>query len=53
MYNINGKVYRAEKSPYTDTAASIRLNENLTAWFKTTTGVRQGDSISPTLFNIL
>ena len=37
---------------YIDTEACIRLNNVCTQWFETTSGVKQGDCISTTLFNL-
>ena len=37
---------------YTNTSSSVKLNNIFTKWFDTTTGVIQGDTLSPTLFNI-
>lgn len=35
---------------FKNTRACVRLNENYTEWFMVSQGVRQGDTISPTLF---
>ena len=37
---------------YSNTTSSVKLNNIFTKWFDTTTGVRQGDTLSPTLFTI-
>ncbi len=51
-HNIDGKIYKAIQSLLITTEASIKLSENLqTGWFSNDFGVRQGDSISPTLFS--
>ena len=50
--NINGKLYRAIKAMYSNTVSAIRLGNLTTDWFHTESGVRQGDNLSPTLFNI-
>jgi hypothetical protein len=50
--NIEGRVYMSIKSLYGKTEACIKLNDMITRKFHTITGVRQGDSLSPTLFNI-
>jgi len=57
MYNfynkgINGKMYFAVKSLYLSTEACVKVNNLYTPWFDYTYGVKQGDSLSPTLFNI-
>ena len=51
-YNVDGNFYNAIKSKYSNTTSSVKLNNIFTKWFDTTTGVRQGDTLSPTLFNI-
>jgi hypothetical protein len=50
---VSGKFYFAIKALYSDTWSQIRLNDVLTDRFSTTSGVRQGDALSPTLFIIL
>ena len=35
---------------YTNTEASVKLNDSLSSWFPCTSGVQQGDNLSPTLF---
>ena len=52
QYNINGKVYKAIQKLYSNTWSCIRLNSLYTEFFNTKSGVRQGDNLSPTLFNI-
>jgi hypothetical protein len=51
-YNIDGKIYRAINQLYKDTESCVRLNNELIRWFATSSGVRKGDVLSPTLFNI-
>jgi len=51
-YNIDGKIYFAIKKLYQNTVNTIRLNSYFTQWFKSEYGVRQGDVLSPTLFDI-
>ena len=51
-YNIDGKIYKCIKAMYSNPISSIKLNDYLTDWFHTDSGVRQGDSLSPTLFGI-
>ena len=52
FYNIQGNIYWAIKTLYNGTAACIRLNETYSEWFNTTSGVKQGDNLSPTLFSL-
>ena len=50
---INGKMYFAIKNIYTMTLACVKLNSNMkSSWFHTLFGVRQGDSMSPSLFSV-
>ena len=49
---IDGKMYFIIKALYTHTSSCINVNNNLTEWFDTLFGVRQGDCLSPSLFNI-
>ena len=51
-YNVDGWFYLAIKSMYNGSISAIRLNGIYTNWFDTTSGVRQGDNLSPTLFNV-
>ena len=50
LYGMGGKVYNSIKNLYSDTYSCIKLNSNFSNWFVTESGVRQGDSLSPTLF---
>ena len=49
-YNIDGKIYNCIKAMYNHPLSYIKLNSYVTEWFPTDSGVRQGDSLSPTLF---
>ena len=49
-YGINGKMYKAILTLYNKTMSQI--NQMLTDWFQVTSGVKQGDTLSPTLFSI-
>ena len=50
-YGINGQMYNAVKQFYSQTTSTIRLNGLYTPWFGVNSGVRQGDSLPPALFN--
>ena len=45
-------MYYTIKLLYSETFNIIRVNNNFTDWFLSNFGVRQGDTLSPTLFNI-
>ena len=46
-------MYFAVKSLLVNTQASVQLGMNLsTPWFQILSGVRQGDTLSPTLFSL-
>ena len=49
---INGKIFNAIDQLYSKTVSRVKLNQFKTNWFEVNSGVRQGDSLSPTLFNI-
>ena len=49
---IKGKVYNNVKNIYEFSKTSVKVNDLLTDWFETTSGVKQGDTLSPTLFSI-
>ena len=49
-YNVTWKMYRSIKALYRHTESCVRGNALFSGWFFTNGGVRQGDSLSPTLF---
>ena len=49
---VDGNFNKAIKSLYTGTISQLRINSHLTDIFKVTIRVRQGDTMSPTLFNL-
>ena len=52
-HNIQGKMYNAVRSILSDTKSCVQLDNNCnTNWFDNICGVRQGDSLSPTLFSL-
>ena len=52
LNNVDGKIYNSIKNIYASTSASVRINGTLTDWFDCATGVKQGCTLSPTLFSI-
>ena len=50
---VHGKLYMAILAMYRETQSSVCLNGYLTGWFHTAMGVKQGDVMSPSLFNVL
>ena len=52
-YGIRGKIYKCIKLLYANPKACVKVNNFVTEWFDITSGVRQGDPLSPTLFCIL
>ena len=51
LSNVDGKFYNSIKSIYTGTESQVRVNGLHTDFFDVATGVRQGDVLSPLLFN--
>ena len=47
---LQGKLYKAIKSIYSSSSAFVRVNNSCSDWFDITVGVKQGDTLSPTLF---
>ena len=37
---------------YSDTISNVKVNKLYTDWFSINSGVRQGDTLSPTLFSL-
>ena len=52
FYNIGGTFYKTIRTLYTRTFSSVKIANQYTDWFKITSGVRQGDALSPTLFSM-
>ncbi len=51
-YSIDGKIYKSIKALYNYPLSKAKVNRYTTIWFITESRVRQGDSLSPTLFAI-
>ena len=53
LHGIDGHFYQSVKSILSNTKSCVWLNNGVqTEWFDINCGVRQGDSLSPTLFSI-
>ena len=54
LYNIGvrGTMYNMVKAMYTNATSAVQIKNFTTNWFPIKTGIRQGDSLSPTLFAI-
>ena len=50
MHKIDGKLYKSIRALYSQTSACVKVNALFSGWFMSNSGVRQGDSLSPTLF---
>lgn len=51
--NIPSKLIRLVMCTMNDTCCKVKVNGKLTSPFKVNTGLRQGDSLAPLLFNII
>lgn len=52
LLNMNGRVYRIIQNLYSKINLQVNVGIGLTEAFTSHVGVRQGDNLSPTLFNI-
>ena len=52
QYNIDGRMYRVVQDVCQNTKSCMRINNMLPAWFTVINGVRQGDTLSQTLFSL-
>ena len=53
MHGVQEKLIKFIKSIYDKSEAAVRQDRQLTEWFRTTFGVRQGCTLSPDLFNLV
>ncbi len=53
FFGFSNKIINLLKALYSKPNSAVRINGDLTEWFTTSVGVRQGCVISPQLFNIL
>ena len=51
-YNISTNLIQVIKNLYNKATSAILFNGSIGDWFRTTVGVRQGNLLPPTLFNI-
>ena len=51
-YNIDGKIFKAIKSVYKDTASTVKINDDITEYSDVLYGVKQGDNLTPSLLNL-
>ena len=52
-FNINLKLIETIENLYSKAESAVYIDGKVGEWFRTTTGVRQGCLLSPTLFNIM
>ena len=52
LYNINANMIRTIECLYNKATSAVYHDSNIGEWFRTTTGMRQGCLLSPTLFSI-
>ena len=52
QYGVDGKFYRTSKTLYRNNVSCVKINNCNTAWFEISSGVRQGDTLSPSLFSL-
>ncbi len=49
---LKGHIYESIKNIYQNPYCSVNVNNMLMDWFDINAGVKQGDSLSPTMFGI-
>ena len=53
LYNIEDNLIKTIECLYNKATSAVYHDNNIGEWLRTTTGVRQGCLLSPTLFNIV
>jgi Reverse transcriptase (RNA-dependent DNA polymerase) len=53
MHGVQEKLIRLIKSIYDKSEVAMRQDRQLTEWFRTTVGLRQGCTLSPDLLNLV
>ena len=51
-YNIDGKIFKAMQTFYKDTVSTVKQKDYIIEYFDVLYGVKQGDNLSPSLFNL-
>ena len=51
-HGVGGKFYGSVKQMYLNTISAVKINNSITPTFKSEVGVKHGDNLSPTLFNV-
>ena len=51
-HGVGGKFYGSIKQMYLNTISEVKINNSITPTFKSEVGVKQGDNLSLTLFNV-
>ena len=49
---IDGKMYKTIETLYSSPQYCVQVGNNVTNWFESANGVKQGDALSPTLFSV-
>ena len=52
QYGVDGKFYRTIKTLYRNDVSCVKINNCNTDWFEISSGVRQGDTLSPSLLSL-
>ena len=51
-HGVGGKFYGSVKQMYFNTISAVKINNSITPTFKSEVGVKPGDNLSPSLFNV-